>query len=430
MKFNTVTFQTLGCRLNQSETSMIEHTFKQNGYTIVPFNKPADVVVINTCTVTENGDADTRRLINKACRINPSTRIALIGCQAQIQKEKLTNLPNVQWVVGNAQKMNLQSIIDSLPEEENNPIVITPTIEKETFTMPASGIDHHHTRANIKIQDGCDFFCSFCEIPYARGRARSREFEDIMIEANMLVKSGHQELVITGINVGTYEHHGRNLMDVINSLEQIDGLVRIRLSSIEPTTVPENLIRKMASTSKLCRYLHLPLQSANNAVLNSMNRKYTYEEYLNFIEQALSQVDQLCIGTDVIVGYPTETNEYFQDTYNKLLESPIHYFHVFSYSKRQLAKSRQSIDEIPTSTIKERSRLLRELSQRKRHLYYQSLCGTNQNVLFEQNKSGLWQGVTDHYVRVGINSERNLTNQIQPVYLEHAEPSIVLASLV
>src|SRR3989338_5165352 len=199
----TISFYTLGCRLNQSEMAVVQRTFEDGHYRVVDFDEPADVVVVNTCTVTENGDADTRRLVNRINRINPDARIALIGCQAQVQKEKLVSLPNVRWVIGNAKKYDFLSILKQ-DETPLTPRVITPAIKKESFTVPVAGIDRKHTRANIKIQDGCDFFCSFCEIPYARGRARSRAFNDIRLEAEALVAGGHKELIITGINVGTY----------------------------------------------------------------------------------------------------------------------------------------------------------------------------------------------------------------------------------
>ncbi|MBZ0167364.1 MAG: MiaB/RimO family radical SAM methylthiotransferase, partial [Candidatus Omnitrophica bacterium] len=278
-----IAFYTLGCRLNQSETAVIETTFAQEGYRIVPFEEPADIVVINTCTVTENGDSDTRRLVNKVGRINPWAKIALVGCQAQIQKEQLLNLPNVQWVVGNQRKMDLTEIVRDF-KQQNQPQVITPTISREPFVMPVAGLQEHRTRANIKIQDGCDFFCSFCEIPYARGRARSRVFSDILLEAQALVAAGYRELVVTGINVGTYFYQSYQFMDVIKALEAIPQLQRIRISSIEPTTIPVELFRRMNKQSKLCRHLHIPLQSGSNRVLTEMKRKYLREEFAAFIQ--------------------------------------------------------------------------------------------------------------------------------------------------
>lgn len=415
IKQTTVSFYTLGCRLNQSETAVIENTFK-NGYAIVPFNKGADIAIINTCTVTENGDADARRLVNKAIRLNPNVKVALIGCQAQVQKEKLLKWPNVKWVIGNGKKMDVASIVRQANEA---PKVITPTITKESFTIPTAGVDAHHTRANIKIQDGCDFFCSFCEIPYARGRARSRVFEDILLESKALVAAGHKEIVITGINVGTYNHMNKTISDVVNALETIEGLERIRISSIEPTTIPMELIEKMADkNSKLCRYLHIPIQSASNIVLKTMDRKYTFDEFAAFINKVHAIDPNICIGTDVIVGFPTETDKEFLLTEERLRAMPIHYFHVFSYSKRYMAKSRQLGEEVPIQKIQERSARLRDLSARKRRMFYESQLNTEQPVIFEQQKDEFWTGVTDHYIRIYHKSNQDLNNQTMTITLE------------
>ena len=413
-----VSFYTLGCRLNQSETAVIENTFRHDGHNVVDFNTPADVAVINTCTVTENGDADTRRLVNKVVRTNPNVRIALVGCQAQVQKEQLMTLPNVRWVVGNARKMDFVSILNEW-NGDDDPEVIAPTIDRDSFVIPTAGIDQSRTRANIKIQDGCDFFCSFCEIPYARGRARSREFGDILVECNALVAAGHKEIVITGINVGTYQNANKTILDVVEALEQIQGLERIRISSIEPTTIPQALIKKMAGKTKLCRYVHIPLQSGTTEMLNAMKRKYTIEEFADFVNMVRDTAPDACIGTDVIVGFPGESKELFQRTEDYLRESPIHYFHVFSYSKRQMAKSQHLAEEVDIKEIQHRSQILRELSQRKRHVFYEKTLGTTQKVLFEQNKDGLWNGLTDHYIRVKAPSKTDLTNQLVDVTIEH-----------
>ena len=416
----TVSFYTLGCRLNQSETAVIERTFEAEGYEIVDFKQPADMVVINTCTVTENGDADTRRLVRKAGRINPNTKIALIGCQAQTQKEQLAELSNVSWIVGNGRKMDLVSIVQELDTKEETR-VITPTIPRTSFTIPAAGIDRKHTRANLKIQDGCDFFCSFCEIPYARGRARSREFKDILLEAKILAEAGHKELVLTGINIATYKHNNKNITDVIDGLEQIDGLERIRISSIEPTTIPLEVIKKMAGKTKLCRYLHIPLQSGSDTVLQLMKRKYSIQEFSDFIRNVYETVQEVCIGTDVIVGFPGEGKEEFEQTLNILNQLPIHYFHVFSYSQRTMAKSQVLANEVSINEIQQRSKILRALSQKKRYEYYSSFIGTMQNVLFEQKKEEYWTGVTDNYMRVNLKSLKDLSNQFANIKIKSVD---------
>jgi len=425
-----VSFYTLGCRLNQSETAVVERTFEAEGYEVVDFKQPADMVVINTCTVTENGDADTRRLVHKAGRINPKTRIALIGCQAQTQKKQLAKLPNVSWIVGNARKMDLVSIVKDLDSKEK-PVVITPTIPKDSFTIPVAGIDRKHTRANLKIQDGCDFFCSFCEIPYARGRARSREFNDILLEAKTLVAAGHKELVLTGINIATYKHNNKTILDIINALEQIDGLERIRISSIEPTTIPLEIIKKMAGQTKLCRYLHIPLQSGCDSILKLMKRKYSTREFSDFIHTVYETVPQVCIGTDIIVGFPGEEEAEFEQTLNFINRLPIHYFHVFSYSRRTMAKSQNLLKEVVPNVIQQRSKILRKLSQKKRRNYYSSLIGTTQKVLIEQKKENYWTGLTDNYVRVNLKSFKALTNQFLNIKINSVDQNnLVLSQII
>ncbi len=422
IKNQTISFNTLGCRLNQSETAVIENTFVDRGYTIVDFQQPADVVVINTCTVTENGDADTRRLVNKINRLNPNAKIALIGCQAQIQKEKLATMNNVKWIIGNAAKMDLVSILEKEQEPENAK-VIAPAFSRVSFRHPAAGIDHHHTRANLKIQDGCDFFCSFCEIPYARGRARSRVFEDILLEARALVAASHKEIVLTGINLGTYSDEKYHLLDVIKALMDIEGLLRVRISSIEPTTIPDDLIALMKTNKKLCRHLHIPLQSGSDKTLKVMKRKYTVAQYDEFIQKAFQKIPGICLGTDVIVGFPGESEEDFKFTYEYLRDSAVHYFHVFSYSERQMAKSQSLLGRVDNKIIQERSQKLRELSQRKRELFYRSQLNTIQDIIFEEENEGLWSGFSDNYLKITVKVDQNIKNESLPVVFKELQPA-------
>ncbi len=434
-KIMKISFQTLGCRLNQSETASIQNTFEANGYTVVDFGQPSEIVVINTCTVTAGGDADTRRLVNKVNRLNPDARIALIGCQAQVQKEQLASLPNVRWIVGNGRKMDLVAVFNEYP----NPLtaqVVAPTIQRDAFTLPVAAIDRQprlgrgqHTRANMKIQDGCDFFCSFCEIPYARGRARSRVFEDIVLEARALVAAGHKEIVLTGINIGTFSQGQKGLLDVIAALEQVQGLKRIRISSIEPTTIPPQFFDFMHHSHKLCRYLHIPLQSGSDEILTGMKRKYTSGEFSRFIRNAYQKVPQICIGTDVIVGFPGETDEHFDQTVDLIRQEPIHYVHVFSYSPRQMAQSRLRQDSIAAPIITRRSQVLRELSARKRRLFYESLLGTTQTVLLEEAKGNFWVGLTDNYVKIKIEAQGDWHNQIIPVKLQRMEGQYLIGEV-
>ncbi len=424
---NRIAFYTFGCRLNQSETAVIERSFEQKGYSIVGFDDNPDIVVVNTCTVTENGDADTRQLVKKINRLNPQARIALVGCQAQIQKEKLAKLPNVRWVVGNAKKMDLAEIIDETGESLL-PQVIAPTIPRDSFQSTIAGIDKNHTRANLKIQDGCDFFCSFCEIPYARGRARSRDFGNILWEAGELARAGHKEIILTGINIGTFANNGKTISDVCDALETISGIERIRISSIEPTTIPFELIERMGK-SKLCRHLHIPLQSGSNEILKSMRRKYTTEEFFDFVLKAHKTVPQVSIGTDIIVGFPGETDEHFQETEEFVRNLPLSYLHVFRYSARYVAKSRSFPNPVSPKVIKKRSELLRSLGHRKRQLFMEKFIGTVQNVLWEDEHDGLWSGLTDNYLRIKALSKKSLANTFRPVYLQHIDQHCLTGQL-
>lgn len=409
----SVAFHTLGCRLNQAETASIQNSFEAKGYTVLEEGGPCDIVVINTCTVTENGDADTRRLVSKIARKNPAVRIALIGCQAQVQKEKLATLPNVRWIVGNQRKMDLVDVLEEFDTTEVQ--IITPSIDREPFTLPVAAVDRTHTRANIKIQDGCDFFCSFCEIPYARGRARSRVFDDILLEARALAAAGHKEIVLTGINIGTYQNEGKSLLDVIQALERIDDIKRIRISSIEPTTIPLEIVDLMGPGRKLCRYLHIPLQSGHDDILSAMKRRHTVGDFREFVESVHGRVPGICIGTDVIVGFPGETNAHFAETEKILRELPIDYFHIFSYSPRYMAKSLAFDSPVPGQTINARSQILRELGQRKKRLFYESRSGTIEPVIFEEYKGNYWVGFTDNYVKIRLKSQENLYGKMLAV---------------
>lgn len=409
-----VSFYTLGCRLNQAETAVLQQQCAHQGYTVVDASVPADVVVINTCTVTAHGDSDTRRLINRVRRLNEHARIALVGCQSQVQSRQLAELPGVHWVIGTAAKMNLVEILQQ--SSENGPVVVVPEISRSSFTVPVSGIDRSHTRANLKIQDGCDFFCSYCEIPYARGRARSREFDDLVREARELVQAGHRELVLTGINVGLYSHQGRSIADVVEALHDLPDLLRIRISSIEATTIPTRLFDFMRQ-GRLCRFLHLPLQSGSDAVLKRMHRRYTLAEYDRLVAEAEAAVPGLCLGTDVLVGFPGESEADFEQTYGYLRSSAHAYFHVFSYSDRINNQSRHFADKVAPPLIEKRSQTLRRLSAQKRQTYMEHQIGREVMVLFEQQKNGFWSGVTDTYIRVRVRSERDLQNRFLAVHL-------------
>lgn len=422
-----VSFINQGCRLNQSETSALEQLFENEGFDITK-NQVPDITVVNTCTVTENGDADTRKIINQLVKQNDQIKIALIGCQSQIQKEALLKFKNVQWVIGNAEKMNTHKII-SETYNSNEQLCRTEKIKREPFTINTTSLDSTHTRANIKIQDGCDFYCSFCVIPFARGPARSRVFEDIIREAIELSEAGFQELVLTGVNIGTYEHDGKVILDIVKALSRIEGIKRIRISSIEPTTIPKKLIVEMRDNPKLCRHLHIPLQAGSDDILKAMSRKYSMKEYRDFINFAYETVPDICIGTDVIVGFPGEEKSHFDETVANLLTMPMHYLHVFSYSEREFARSKKLDSPVSSQLIAERSKILRDISNRLKKKYYESQIGKEISCLIEYEKSGSWYGLSDNYIRIKCNSDMKLKNKFVTVKLDNIEKSLILATI-
>ncbi|RAP29914.1 tRNA (N(6)-L-threonylcarbamoyladenosine(37)-C(2))-methylthiotransferase MtaB [Candidatus Marinamargulisbacteria bacterium SCGC AG-343-D04] len=404
-----VTLLTQGCRLNQSETAALEHLFEHHGFTSTN-SMDADIAVINTCTVTENGDADTKKLIRQLKNKNKNIDIALIGCQSQIHKDELLELDNVKWVIGTSQKMDTASIIkDTLSSTQK--ILKTEKIKREPFTIKSTSIDSKHTRANLKIQDGCDFFCSFCVIPFARGPARSRVFEDIIREAIELADAGHREVVLTGVNIGTYSYEDKNIMDIIHGLSNIALIDRIRISSIEPTTIPKELIYQMRDNPKLCKHLHIPLQAGSDDVLKAMARKYSMKDFRDYITWVYETVPDICIGTDIIVGYPDESKANFDETVANVMTLPLHYMHVFSYSERKLARSRKK-ESINPSIIKERSKILRDISHKQKTAFIKQFLNKPINVLFEQEKNGAWFGTSDNYIRVKSRSRTSLKNKL------------------
>jgi threonylcarbamoyladenosine tRNA methylthiotransferase MtaB len=326
--------------------------------------------------------------------------------------------------------MDLPRYLTSLERRPIAEILHTRTIAREDFTLDGVGA-YEETRANLKVQDGCNFMCSFCIIPFSRGHERSRQIEDLLREAEGLVARGHQEVVITGVNVGRYNYAGLSLVDVVRALEQVPALARIRISSIEPTTISDELLELMAGPSKLCPYLHVPLQSGDDAILSAMNRRYTAREYAAFIEQAARRVPDLGLGTDVMVGFPGETNEAFERTRSLLVDLPFSYFHVFSYSARPYTASLKLPDTVPAASIKARSRALCSLSRGKRMTFNLRHVGQPVSVLFEsRNQQGLFTGLTPNYMRVGVSTDEDLANQIRPVQLHGTMDGLALGAVV
>ena len=396
--------------------------FQSKGYTIVPWGEPADVAVINTCSVTHRAEAHCRNTVRGVLRRSPDAFVVVAGCYAQAGLDALREIPGVDMVVGTEFKDTFADYLDR-PRKLPEPVVLhSARIAREEFEVPSTG-RYDSTRANLKVQDGCDFFCSFCIIPYTRGRERSRRFDDLMREARELAGAGYRELVLTGVNIGRYRSGGRTLADVVDALEGIEELDRVRITSIEPTTVERRLIGKMATGGKLCRYLHLPAQSGDDAVLEGMGRRYSANEYREFAEDAASRVPGLGLGTDVIVGFPGETDAAFERTRAWLASLPFASYHVFSYSPRAGTRAIRAPARVPPPVIAGRSRVLRAESDRRRREFAERHVGEVVEVLFEkQDRCGRWTGLTDSYLRVGVVSAKPLENALRRVLVASVAP--------
>lgn len=419
---------TIGCRLNQAETALLGDQLRSRGYELVEFGRPADLVVLNTCSVTDNAEADCRNLIRKIRRTAPDAFVAVTGCYAQTGADVLQQMEGIDLIVGTQYKMDLPRYLTSLERRPAPEVLHTRTVSRDDFTIEGVG-EYESTRANLKVQDGCNFMCAFCIIPFARGHERSRRPDDIRREAEGLVARGHREVVVTGVNVGRYSCEGRSLDDVIGMLESVPGLDRIRISSIEPTTISDELLERMSGPSKLCRYLHVPLQSGDDGILAAMNRRYRAKEYAAFIEKAVRMVPDLGLGADLMVGFPGETDAAFANTHALAADLPFSYFHVFSYSPRRGTAALKLPDPIAAGTITARSEELCALSRAKRLAFYHRHVGRTVSVLFEtRNHAGLFTGLTDNYIRVGVPAEADLSNQLSPVRLTGAMDGLALGA--
>ena len=414
-----VALHTLGCRLNQSETNILTQKFQRDGYEVVPFTEAADVGVINTCTVTNEADAKSRKMVRAFIRRNPEAYVAVIGCYAQMDPETLREIEGVDLVVGNQEKLNILDYVNA--GKNDQPLVVRDQILNDSFSINFETLTQNTRRANLKVQDGCDFMCSFCVIPFARGRARSRDLDNLLEEAQALVTGGAKEIVLTGVNIGTYEEQEFRLGEVVDRLNTIDGLLRIRISSIEPTTIQESLLDRMNSPDHaLVPHLHIPLQSGSNKILESMRRKYTREEFITFVDTAASKVPNLCIGTDVMVGAPGETEADFEQTSAVLTQSPLAYAHVFQYSEREGTAAMRIPEHIDPPTKARRGALVRKISAGLTRQFHEAYAGGTETVLFETQANGYWSGYTANYIRVAVQSDAILTNQVRPVVLEES----------
>ncbi len=418
---------TLGCRLNQAETALLAERLAAAGYALVPFGEPADLGIVHTCTVTGEADAKSRKLVRQFIRKNPEAYTAVIGCYAQLGAEQIEAIEGVDLIVGNQEKLKL---LDYVARGKNErPLVVRDTMRRGDFTIDTvadtqTRVSMGRHRANLKIQDGCDFMCSYCIIPFARGRSRTRDLDNLLEEARALTAGGTKEIVLTGVNVGTYDSEGHNILEVVERLGDI-GVERIRISSIEPATVPEGLLDLMADPAHpLVPYLHIPLQSGSNRILEAMRRTYAAEEYLNFVRLAAARVPDIGIGGDIMVGFPSETEEDFEATCRVFAESPLFYAHVFKYSERPGTASERIAEKVDPKTAAQRSARLHELSAAKRKTFYERHLSQTIDVLFEEQADGLWTGYAGNYIRVAVPSDECLENEIRHVLLREASGDV------
>ena len=419
----------LGCRLNQYEVNAIADRLSAAGYSVVPFGEPADLGVINTCTVTNEADAKSRNVIRRFVRTNPRAVTVVVGCYSQVGASSVADISGVDYVIGNHDKMNF---LDYVGEEKvERPVIVRERIDKEDFSLAIVGDAPFESRANLKIQDGCDFMCAFCIIPFARGRARSRDFENLLAEARSLAGRGVKELILTGVNLGTYSSCGKDFLSMVDALAAVEGILRIRISSIEPTTIPEELFPLMADPCHpLLPYLHVPLQSACDRTLAAMKRKYDLAEVFAFIRRACEAVPRLCLGTDLMAGFPGETEADFEQTCRVFLDLPFAYCHAFTFSERDGTAAAKNPDSVPMNERRRRSAHLRRLSASKRHDFYEAQVGSEAEVLIEDPKEGVWPAYTENYVRVLLRLERtDLANRLARVRLLRARSEYVEAEL-
>ena len=418
-----IALTTLGCKLNYSETSAIGRILTDQGYQKVDFSERADYYVINTCSVTENADKQTRQVVKTALRTNPNAKIVVIGCYAQLKPAEIAAIPGVNMVLGANEKFKLHEHLESINAAEA-PIVLNGKIEEVAFFSDAYSYGER-TRTFLKVQDGCDYKCSFCTIPLARGRSRSQSIAMTLASAHRAAATGVKEIVLTGVNIGDYgktpdglERTDENFLALIQELDKIESVERWRISSIEPNLLTTQIIEHVAQSNAFMPHFHIPLQSGSDRLLKYMRRKYLTPLYRDRIETIKRLMPHCCIGADVIVGFPGETDEEFQATFDFIHSLDLSYLHVFTYSERSNTRALDLSPVVPMTIRKERNERLRILSDKKRRAFYQQHLDTERKVLWEaENDEGTMYGFTDNYIKVATPYRAALTNTIQPVLL-------------
>lgn len=428
----SVAFYTLGCKLNYSETSSIGRLFEEAGYTELSFNEGADIYVINTCSVTDFADRKCRQIVRRALRFNPQAKVIVVGCYAQLKPEEIADIPGVDLVLGAAEKFRILDFVEELSKAPGKGMVKAGEVsEAKNFVDAFSFGDR--TRSFLKVQDGCDYKCTFCTIPLARGRSRSDTVEQVVANARKIAELGVKEIVLTGVNIGDFGNGTEVIegvrpkkealfIDLIQALDEVEGIERFRISSIEPNLCTNEIIGFVANSQRFVPHFHMPLQSGNNKQLRQMRRRYQRELYADRVAHIKKLMPHCCIGVDVIVGFPGETEEDFLESYRFINELDISYLHVFTYSERPNTPAMEMDGIVPVGERRRRNQMLNILSDKKRRYFYEQYLGEKRVVLFEQSKTAdRMSGFTDNYIRVDLPLESDLLNQMATVSLENLE---------
>ena len=421
----TVAFHTLGCKLNFSETSTIAKQLGEAGFAKVSIDESPDVVVVNTCSVTDHADAKCRNIVRRSLNSNPLAYIVVIGCYAQLKPSEIAAIEGVDLVLGANEKFNLPTLLDDLSKRQDGEVGEIRAGEiKEVREFVPGFSSGDRTRTFLKVQDGCDYFCAFCTIPLARGRSRSASIAETVTQARKALDAGAKEIVLTGVNIGDFgKNNDEDLLGLIKELDRIDGVERFRISSIEPNLLSEEIIDFVANSKKFQPHFHIPLQSGSDDVLSKMRRRYRTDLYRSRIEYIKKRMPDAGIGVDVIVGFPGECDSSFQETYDFINSLDVSYLHVFTYSERPKTTALRIDDVVPVPKRQERNKMLRILSLKKQRAHYEKFIGSKRPVLIESNEdNGVVYGYTPEYVRVAVNSKDVNTNSSELIYLDQINP--------
>jgi len=425
-----VAFYTLGCKLNYSETSSISRNFEERGFKKVDFNDSPDIFIINTCSVTDNADKKCKKIVKEARKISPNAFVSIIGCYAQLKPKEISEIEGVDAVLGAAEKFQLIDLLGTFERKEKVQ-VFASDIKEVAQTYCSSYSYGDRTRTFLKVQDGCNYNCAFCTIPLARGKSRSDTIENIIKQAQEIAKTEVKEVVLTGVNIGDFGilegKRQERFVDLLKALDEIEGIERFRISSIEPNLLTNEIIEFVAQSKKFVPHFHIPLQSGSNKILKTMHRRYLRELYVERVAKIKSLMPHCCIGADVIVGFPSETDEDFLDTYNFLNELDVSYLHVFTYSERDNTAALEIEGVVPAPKRQERSKMLHILSDKKRRYFYEQNIGRTATVLFEKDiENGMMEGFTENYVRVIAKYDPLLINELKTIEMTQINPEMLM----